>query len=94
MQGSGTTGIIQIWAKSIHDKLIEKVKEYLTTTNLSVSEITYQLSFEHSQSFNKLFRKKTRLTSVEFTGRLPEGKISGIADLTFKGEKSQKQKQT
>lgn len=50
----------------IHDKLIEKAKEYLTSTNLSVSEIAYQLGFEHSQSFNKLFKKKTNLTPVEF----------------------------
>lgn len=50
----------------IHDKLIEKAKQYLTSTNLSVSEIAYQLGFEHSQSFNKLFKKKTNLTPVEF----------------------------
>ncbi|HEY1045144.1 MAG TPA: helix-turn-helix transcriptional regulator [Bacteroidia bacterium] len=37
----------------IHERLIEKAKEYLSTTNLSVSEIAYQLGFEHSQSFNK-----------------------------------------
>ena len=36
----------------IHDKLIEKAKEKLTTTELSVSEIAYELGFEHSQSFN------------------------------------------
>jgi AraC-like DNA-binding protein len=50
----------------IHDKLIEKAKDYLTSTNLSVSEIAYQLGFEHSQSFNKLFKKKTNLTPIEF----------------------------
>ena len=50
----------------IHDKLIEKAKDYLTSTNLSVSEIAYQLGFEHSQSFNKLFKKKTSLTPTEF----------------------------
>lgn len=50
----------------IHDKLIEKAKEYLTSTNLSVSEIAYQLGFEHSQSFNKLFKKKTNQTPIEF----------------------------
>jgi AraC-like DNA-binding protein len=50
----------------IHDKLIEKAKEYLTLSNLSVSEIAYQLGFEHSQSFNKLFKKKTNLTPIEY----------------------------
>ena len=40
----------------IHDKLIEKAKEKLSTTSLSVSEIAYELGFEHSQSFSKLFK--------------------------------------
>lgn len=38
----------------IHDKPIEKAKEQLSTTQLSVSEIAYDLGFEHSQSFSKL----------------------------------------
>jgi AraC-like DNA-binding protein len=50
----------------IHNKLIEKAKEALTTTNLSVSEIAYQLGFEHPQSFSKLFKSKTNLTPIEF----------------------------
>ncbi|MBK8442144.1 MAG: helix-turn-helix transcriptional regulator [Sphingobacteriales bacterium] len=50
----------------IHEKLIEKAKELLSTTNLSVSEIAYQLGFEFPQSFNKLFKKKTDLTPLEF----------------------------
>lgn len=50
----------------IHEKLIEKAKEYLTATPLSVSEIAYQLGFEHSQSFNKFFRKKTNQTPVSY----------------------------
>ena len=50
----------------IHDKLIEKAKEKLSTTNLSVSEIAYDLGFEHSQSFSKLFKTKTNLSPLEF----------------------------
>lgn len=50
----------------IHNKLIEKAKETLTTTSLSVSEIAYQLGFEHPQSFSKLFKSKTSLTPLEF----------------------------
>jgi len=50
----------------IHEKLIEKAKEYLTTTGLSVSEIAYRLGFEHSQSFNKLFKKKTDTTPLSY----------------------------
>ena len=50
----------------IHDKLIEKAKEKLSTTDLSVSEIAYELGFEHSQSFSKLFKTKTRFSPLEF----------------------------
>jgi len=50
----------------IHEKLIEKAKEKLSTTNLSVSEIAYELGFEHPQSFNKLFKSKTNLSPLEF----------------------------
>ncbi|WP_449399063.1 helix-turn-helix domain-containing protein [Chryseobacterium wanjuense] len=50
----------------IHEKLIEKAKEKLSTTNLTVSEIAYELGFEHSQSFSKLFKTKTNQTPLEF----------------------------
>jgi len=50
----------------IHEKLIEKAKEKLSTTELSVSEIAYSLGFEHSQSFSKLFKSKTKLSPLEF----------------------------
>jgi AraC family transcriptional activator of pobA len=43
----------------IQAKLIEKAKEQLSTTELSVSEIAYALGFGHSQSFSKLFKTKT-----------------------------------
>lgn len=50
----------------IHEKLIEKAKEYLTTTSFSVSEVAYALGFEHPQSFNKLFKKKTEETPLSY----------------------------
>lgn len=50
----------------IHGKLIEKAKEKLSTTELSVSEIAYDLGFEHPQSFSKLFKTKTSVSPVEF----------------------------
>jgi AraC family transcriptional regulator, transcriptional activator of pobA len=50
----------------IHDKLIEKAKEKLSTTTLSVSEIAYTLGFEHPQSFSKLFKTKTSFSPLEF----------------------------
>jgi AraC family transcriptional regulator, transcriptional activator of pobA len=50
----------------IHDKLIEKAKEKLSTTDSSVSEIAFALGFEHSQSFSKLFKAKTHISPLEF----------------------------
>lgn len=50
----------------IQNKLIEKAKERLSTTELSVSEIAYELGFEHSQSFSRLFKKKVNLSPSEF----------------------------
>ena len=50
----------------IHEKLIAKAKEKLSTTSLSVNEIAYALGFGHAQSFSTLFKKKTNLTPLEF----------------------------
>ncbi|MDM1044841.1 helix-turn-helix transcriptional regulator [Myroides sp. 1354] len=50
----------------IHNTLINKAKEYLSTTTLSVAEIAYLLGFEYPQSFNKLFKKKTDMSPLAF----------------------------
>ncbi len=50
----------------IHHKLIEKAKEKLSSTNLSISEIAYELGYEHLPSFSKLFKTKTNLSPLEF----------------------------
>ena len=50
----------------LHNKLIELAKEKLSTSDLSVSEIAYQLGFEHLASFSKLFKTKTNLSPLEF----------------------------
>jgi AraC family transcriptional activator of pobA len=50
----------------IHEKLIERSKELLSATTLTISEVAYQLGFEHSQSFSRLFKSKTKLSPVQF----------------------------
>ncbi|GAB3558208.1 helix-turn-helix domain-containing protein [Spirosoma fluminis] len=50
----------------IQNKLIDKAKEVLSTTSMSVSEIAYQLGFEYPQSFSKLFKNKTNVSPLEF----------------------------
>lgn len=47
-------------------KLINKAKELLSSTELSVSEIAYRLGFEYPQSFSKLFKNKTNKTPKQF----------------------------
>lgn len=50
----------------IQNHIIEKAKQLLATSNLSVNEIAYSLGFEYAQSFSKLFKKKTNLTPLQF----------------------------
>lgn len=50
----------------IHEKVIEKAKEYLAKDELTTGEIAYQLGFEHPQSFNKLFKSKTSLSPSDY----------------------------
>lgn len=50
----------------IHSKLFEKAKELLSTTSLNVSEVAFQLGFEHSQSFSRFFKIKAKLSPLEF----------------------------
>ncbi|WP_439554865.1 helix-turn-helix domain-containing protein [Dyadobacter sp.] len=50
----------------IQDKLINLAKQKLSTSDLSVNEIAFQLGFGHAQSFCKLFRNKTKYAPVAF----------------------------
>ena len=50
----------------IHEKLIEKSKELLSATSMTISEVAYQLGFEHPQSFSRLFKLKTRQSPLQF----------------------------
>jgi AraC-like DNA-binding protein len=50
----------------IQNKIINTAKERLSTTNLSISEIAYELGFEHPQSFSKLFKQKVKQSPGEF----------------------------
>ncbi|MCF0056101.1 AraC family transcriptional regulator [Dyadobacter sp. CY356] len=50
----------------IHNQLIEKSKNILSNTTLTIAEIAYDLGFEHPQSFNKLFKQKTNISPLEF----------------------------
>lgn len=50
----------------IHNHLIAKAKEQLSTSQASISEIAYELGFEHPPSFSKLFKLKTSMSPLDF----------------------------
>lgn len=50
----------------IHEKVIEKAKQYLAKDELNIAEIAYHLGFEHPQSFNKLFKSKTFFSPSDY----------------------------
>ena len=50
----------------IQDRMIEKAKEKIAATHLSVSEISYAMGFDHPQSFSRLFKAKTGLSPLAF----------------------------
>lgn len=50
----------------IQYKMIEYAKLRLSTSSLSISEIAYELGFEHPQSFSKVFKKNTQQSPLEF----------------------------
>ena len=50
----------------IQDRIILKAKEKLSTTDLTINEIAFELGFDYPQSFSRLFKHKTSLTPKEF----------------------------
>lgn len=50
----------------IHQKLIERSKELLSTTKLTVNEVAYKLGFDYPQSFSRLFKMKTKISPAQF----------------------------
>jgi AraC-like DNA-binding protein len=50
----------------IHYALIEKAKNILVQSNLSIGEIAHELGFEYPQYFSRLFKQKTGFTPLEF----------------------------
>lgn len=50
----------------IHFKLIEHSKDIIAHTNLTMSQIAYQLGFSYPQHFGRLFKKQTGMTPNEY----------------------------
>lgn len=54
----------------IHNALIKKAKSLLLSSDSSISQIAYELGFEHPPYFSRLFKKKTGKSPVEFRTHL------------------------
>ena len=50
----------------IHFHLIERAKNLLLASNVSISEIAYDLGFEYPQSFGSLFKKKVGMSPNKY----------------------------
>lgn len=55
--------------QQIHEHLIARAKDILSTGALSIAEVAYRLGFEHPQSFNKLFKRQVGVSPVTFRTR-------------------------
>jgi AraC-like DNA-binding protein len=52
----------------IHLEIVDRAKSMLWGTDASISEIAYQLGFEHPSHFTKLFKTKTGMAPSDFRG--------------------------
>jgi AraC-like DNA-binding protein len=52
----------------IHLEVVDRAKSMLWGTDASISEIAYQLGFEHPSHFTKLFKTKTGMAPSDFRG--------------------------
>jgi AraC-like DNA-binding protein len=50
----------------IQDAVIDRSKLLLLETKLPISEIAYQLGFQYSQHFTRLFKAKTGMTPNQY----------------------------
>lgn len=56
--------------KIVHDRLVQEAKRLLTFTNLSSSEICYQLGFSDPAYFSRFFKRNTGLTTQTYRQQL------------------------
>jgi len=58
----------------------------LSTSNLSVAEIAYQLRFERPQSLNRLFKKKTSVSPLEYRESFNQGFVYKNAHFIYSAQ--------
>lgn len=52
--------------ENIQNKIINQAKEWILSTDKTVSQIAYELGFQYSQHFNRIFKKNVGCTPNEF----------------------------
>lgn len=52
--------------ESIQNKIIDVAKEWIIGSNKTISQISYELGFQYSQHFNRLFKKVVGCTPNEY----------------------------
>jgi len=71
MSGSYLSDLLKLETGSsakdhIHAFIIERAKNQLLSTNMSVGEVAYSLGFEYPQHFSKLFKAKTGFNPTQY----------------------------
>ena len=54
----------------IQNKVIAVAKEWVSDTDLTISQISYELGFQYSQHFNRFFKKGVGCTPKEFRNKM------------------------
>ena len=66
-------GFKELYGQSIHTYLqklrLQKAQQLLLTTNMSVTDITYDIGYSHVTHFTSLFKKETGLTPTEWRAK-------------------------
>ena len=52
--------------KQLQARMIDIAKEMIAGTEKTVSQIAYELGFQYSQHFNRIFKKNTGYTPGEY----------------------------
>jgi AraC-like DNA-binding protein len=69
-------GFREIYGRSVHTYLLqlrlEKAKQLLLTTELSITEITYEIGYSHVTHFTTLFKKEQGITPSEWRKKAKE----------------------
>ena len=56
--------------KYIQNKLIDNAKQMIAGSDKTISQIAYELGFQYSQHFNRVFKKNVGCTPNEYRSQM------------------------